>query len=69
MAAFPPALIVLGLATAVFAVWLMYRHLPAVERFRASTGAGLAIRAIWVVIAGWGLVGLVHDITAIATIT
>lgn len=69
MAAFPPALFVLGLAAAVLAVWLMYRQLPAVERFRASTGAGLAIRAIWLVIAGLGLVGLVHDITAIATIT
>ncbi len=65
VAPFPPTLFVLAWATAVLAVWLLVRPLAADERLRASTSYGLVVRALWLVIATFGLVALANDITAI----
>ena len=66
VALFPPTLFVLAVSTVVLAVWLMIRTIRPVEILRASTGYGLVVRSIWLIIAMLGLVALVNDITAIA---
>ena len=66
VALFPPTLIILVLATTVLAVWLLIREFDPVERLGATTGYSLAARALWLLVATFGLVALVNDITAIA---
>ncbi len=65
VALFPPTLFVLAASTVVLAVWLMIRTIRPVETLRASTGYGLVVRAIWLIIAALGLVALLNDIAAI----
>lgn len=65
VALFPPTLFFLAFATAVFALWLVIRQLPAVERLRVTAVYGLVVRALWLIIATLGLIALVNDITAI----
>ncbi len=49
----------------MLAVWLLIREFAPVERLGASTGYGLAARALWLATATLGLVALVNDVTAI----
>lgn len=65
VALFPPTLFVLVVAAAVLALSLTIRELEIVEWLRTSAGHGLAVRALWLIIAMTGLVALVDDIDAI----
>lgn len=65
VAAFPPAIVVVGIAAAVLAAWVPVR------RGLKSTGglpkvAGLGVRAAWLMIALLGLAALVGDVRALA---
>ena len=65
VALFPPTLIILVVATTVFAVWLLIREFDPVEWLGATAGYSLAARALWLLVATFGLVALVNDVTAI----
>jgi hypothetical protein len=65
VAAFPPAIVVVGMAAVGLAVWVPVR------RGLESTGglprvAGLGVRAVWLLIALAGLAALVADVRALA---
>ena len=65
VALFPPTLFIVGFSAVVFAAWLLIRQLPAVEWLRISTGYGLVVRALWLIVATLGMIALVNDIAAI----
>jgi hypothetical protein len=64
VAAFPPTIVVVGIATVVLAVWVpVWRGLEPTGGMPKP--AGLGVRAVWLLIALAGLAALVGDVRAL----
>ena len=66
VACFPPSVIFVAVAAAVFGAWVLVSNLDPIRTVRRSVAYALAIRAAWLIVAILGLVAIINDTQALA---
>ena len=66
LACFPPTILAVIFASAVFGIWVIITNAASIQRIRQARSYVFVIRSLWLLVAVAGLVALIGDTQAIA---